>query len=444
MLLTKFKHVQLSPRKEKILRNLFWATLSKIVSLIGSFVVGIIVARYLGKAQYGLMNYVISFVMIFQVLSYFGMDNIQIREEAKSPKDRDRIVGTAFGLRIRLAAIFYALLTITVFITEGDAFTRCLILLYGLAIVLETFTVIRNHFTSIVWNEYVAKTEISRTVIGAIFKVVLMFLHAPLIWFIFSLVFDVILLSSGYVLSYTKKIDTMRKWTYDPQLAKNLLRQSFPLFLSGAAIIIYNRIDQVMVDKMIDDEHLGIYSVAVRFTELLSFVPTIIAQTISPILVDIRTSDRKRYDSTSRLFMNVTVYVCIILAVLTCLLAYPAVRLTFGEVYIEAASVLAILAFKVIGDALSQTSGQLIIIEHRQLYAPIRNVVGCITCVGLNFLLIPRYGIHGVACAAIITIFISGTLANFFIPAFRAIFRKQLCALFLGWKDLKNIKQLLK
>ena len=49
----------LSENKEKIVRNLFWAVLGKTVTLLGSLFVGIIIARYLGPEQYGLMNYVI-------------------------------------------------------------------------------------------------------------------------------------------------------------------------------------------------------------------------------------------------------------------------------------------------------------------------------------------------------------------------------------------------
>ena len=112
--------------------------------------------------------------------------------------------------------------------------------------------------------------------------------------------------------------------------------------------------------------------------------------------------------------------------------------------YIGAASVLAVLSFRVIGDALSQTSGQMMIIEGIQQYAPIRNVIGCVMCVVLNLLLIPSYGIHGAAYAALITIFVSGTLSDALIPVYRPIFRKQLAALAIGWKDLIHIKTLLR
>ena len=433
-----------SEKKKKALKNIAWAVCGKIVSLMSVLVVGIIVARYLGKEQYGIMNYVISYVAIFQVFADFGLDLIQIREESKNLAQRDKIIGTVFVLKLAFALVTLIATAITTWLMVESMEIRYYILLYAFSIILNTTWVSRNHFTAIVWNEYVVKTEISRSVIGMLIKIGLVLLHLPLVWFICSLLFDSFLLAIGYTASYIKKIDSVRKWTFDKELAAFLVKQSFPLLLSGAAIIIYNRIDQIMIGSMIDQSHLGIYSVAVRFTELLVFVPTIISQTISPMLVEIREKDAAQYENVSRIFMNVTVSICILLAVFTSLLSYPLVYFTFGQVYIEASSVLAILSFKVIGDALSQTSGQLIIIEGIQKYAPIRNIIGCITCVVLNLLFISRYGIHGVAYVAIITIFVSGTLADIIIPSYNKIFCKQMAALFIGWKDIVHIKKLLR
>ena len=97
--------LNLSPTKEKVIRNVVWAVIGKVVTLLGSLLVGIFVARYLGPEQYGLMNYVISFVMLFQVLASFGMDNIEIREESKSPEEKDKIIGSAFTLKVSFAII---------------------------------------------------------------------------------------------------------------------------------------------------------------------------------------------------------------------------------------------------------------------------------------------------------------------------------------------------
>ena len=431
-------------KQKKIVRNIAWAISGKIVSLIGVLVVGIIIARYLGEEQYGIMNYVISIIAIFQVFADFGLDLIQIREESKCLENRDKIIGTVFGLKLLFASLALIAVMLITFLFVQDSKVRGYILLYSFSIILNTTWVTRNHFTAIVWNEYVVKTEISRTIIGVLIKVAFVMLKLPLLWFIVALVIDSLLLATGYLISYSKQIDSIRKWHFDKELAKYFIKQSFPLLLSGAAIIIYNRIDQVMIGSMIDQSHLGVYSVAVRFVEILVFVPTIIAQTISPMLIEIRQKDENRYEDTSRIFMNITVSICIVLAVLTSVLSYYIVYITFGQKYIGAASVLSILAFKVIGDALSQTSGPLIIIESLQKYAPIRNFVGCVACLVLNFVFINLLGIHGVAYASIITIIISGTLADYFIPSYRKIFYKQMQAVLIGWKDIVHIKSFLK
>ena len=68
--------LNLSPTREKVVRNIVWAVMGKVVTLLGGLLVGIFVARYLGPEQYGLMSYVMSYVALFQVLASFGMDQI--------------------------------------------------------------------------------------------------------------------------------------------------------------------------------------------------------------------------------------------------------------------------------------------------------------------------------------------------------------------------------
>lgn len=429
--------------KKKVYANIYWAVLGKCVTLLGSLIVGIIVARYLGKEQYGLMNYVMSIVAIFQVFANFGIDSIQIREEARCMDKRDVLIGTAFVLKIVLAIITLISIGVYSVIFQSDNQTRLLILLYSFTVVFNTTWVIRNHFSAMVWNEYVVKTEISRTVIGLLIKFVLLYFHAPLEWFVGALVFDSVLLASGYTLSYIKKVDNVFKWSFDRDCAVFMLRESFPLLLSGAAIVIYNKIDQVLIGSLLDKGSVGIYSVAVRFVEVLVFVPTIIAQTVSPVLVQAYKEDRQKYEKLSSLFMSVTVWLCVIGAVLVCILSGPLVKYTFGTEYMGAVVLLSVMSFKVVGDALSQTSGQLIIVERKQKYVSLRNVIGCVVSIVLNCLLIRSYGVMGTAVVSIITVLSAGLFANILIPSYRPIFKKQIRSLVFGWKDVVNVKMFL-
>lgn len=439
-----FSKLNLSENAVKVTKNIGWALLGKVATLLGSFIVGIFVARYLGPEQYGMMSYVIAYVSIFQTLALFGMDNIEIREEAKNKEERDAIIGTAFVLKLIFAIITILLIYILLQFSDNDIFTQRMIMLYSISIICNCFFVARNYFTSIVWNEYVVKTEIARTVIGVIIKIFLLVIHANLSWFIAAMTFDFVLLASGYCFSYSRKIDKITLWCFDIKWAKYLIKQSFPLMLSLSAVVIMQRIDQLMISKMIGTENVGQYSVAFKFVEVMIFVPTIIAQTISPVLVKIRNENKDEYVGKSQIFMDLTVWICVIMAIVVCIIAYPLVRFTFGEQYLHAVPVLQIMAFKVVGDALSQTSGQLMIIEGTQKYAVIRNIVGCICCIFLNLLLIPKNGIIGSSIVSVISLFVSGFLVNALIPKYKQIFLQQTKAILFGWKNLLKIKSLVK
>ena len=429
----------LSPAKKKVVKNLIWAVAGKITTLLGSLLVGILVARYLGPQQYGLMNYVFSYVMLFQVFATFGLDNIEIREEAKNPENKDKIIGTAFCLKIAFAILTIGAIILISELSEADALTRWMIYIYSLSIVMNTFSVIRNHFTALVWNEYIVKTEILRTIIGAGVKIVLLLIHAPLWGFICATLFDTILLAGGYITSYRRKIGLISLWKFDKPTAFYLIKQSFPLLLSGAAIIIYQKIDQVMLGNMIDKQSVGFYSVAGKFTELCIFVPTILSQTITPILVKLYENNVTEYKNKAQSFMNLTIWGTVVGCLIICLIASPLIRYTFGIQYLYSIPILQIMVFKVVGYAQAQASGAMIVVENKHKYVVIRNIIGCIMCVVLNCLLIPIYGVIGAAISSVLTAICTGYLSHLIIPQYKTILVMQTRAFLVGWKDLMNL-----
>lgn len=443
MFLDKYRN-KLSENKKKVFANLFWAMLGKVVNMAGALLVGILVARYLGPSQYGLMNYVISYVALFTIISSFGLDDIEIRELSKNPENKNKILGTCFRIRLAFATLALLLIIITLFIYKTDKFTTCMILLYSATLYTGCFNIIRNFFTSIVKNEYVVKSEITRTLIGACIKIFLLWMKAPLEYFIAATMFDTILVASGYFISYKKIIGKISEWKFDRARVFFYIKESFPLVLSGAAVIIYQRIDQVMIGNMIDKESVGYFATAGKFLDLILFLPMVLTQTITPLLVRAKERNIDEYNQKKQQFVNVVVWVSIILSAFVSLCAYWLIILTFGEKYLLAVPILQIMAFKTVGMALSSSSGQIIIMERIQKWAFIRNLIGCLICIGLNLILIPRYGVIGSAWVTIVTVAFTGCLANIFIPPYHGIMKMQLKALFLGWKDIINIKYMLK
>lgn len=430
------KRFTLSTNRNKAIKNIFWAVIGKLINILSGLFVGILVARYLGPEDFGLMNYVISYVTLFSILASFGLDNIEIRELAKGNYNKDLILGTAFNIRIGFASLALFLIVFTLYLFESDVFTSTMVLIYSSSLLLSSFNVIRNYFTSIVLNEYVVKTEIFRTILGAVIKIVLLLLHLPLYSFIIATAFDFLLIAGGYVYSYQKNVGLISLWQFNRNIAKVLILESFPLLLSGAALIVYQRIDQVMIRNMMDNNSLGQFSVASKLTELVIFFPSIIAQTLTPLLIGAHKHSEEKYKVKSKQFMDFMIWGSIIVAFLVSITAKWAILVLYGEAYIAAIPVLQIMAWKAVGIALSSASGQLIIIEGLQKYAILRNLFGCLICVSLNLLLIPHWGIIGSAWATIITVFVSGYFSNYCIKPFRHIFKIQFVSMFTGWRSL--------
>ena len=436
------QHLHLSDTKQLIAQNLFWAVIGKVVTLASGLFVGIVIARYLGPEQYGLMNYVISYVFLFQTFAIFGLDAIEVREEARAKEPYQKIIGTAFGIKVLSGIVFIALVIVTSILTESDSYTSLLIAIYAFSIVINSLSVVRNYFMAIMQNEYVVKSEIVRTVIGIAVKLTLVLVHAPLLWIVVAYVFDGVLLSSGYLLAYRTKVGSVRQWRFDGHYARFLVKESFPLLITSAAVIIYQRIDQLMIGQIISKESVGYFSVASRFVEILLFIPMMLSQTITPVLVKAYERDYKEYAVKSQQFMNMSVWLSLLAALVVSLCAYWLVRLTFGMSYLPAIAVLQVMAFKAASVALSSTAGAMLVTEGLQRYAFLRDGLGCVVCIVLNYLFLPRYGIMAAAVVAIISNVAAGYLADALIPAYPHIFVRQSKALTMGWKSIFSLKKI--
>jgi len=438
------RKLQLTETKQRIVENIFWAVLGKMVQLLSGLLVGVIVARYLGPENYGLMNYVISLVVLFQTFSIFGLDSIEIREEARSGQDFRTVIGTAFGLKVFFAILFMGLVILTSRLMDSDGYTTLLVVIYSFTIVLNSFGVIRNYFFAIVQNKYVVKAEIVRTLFGIGIKVLLLALNVNLTWLLVAYTFDGVLLSSGFIVAYTKKVGSIRQWHFDATYARFLLKESFPLLLTSAAVIVYQRIDQVMIGQMLDKQAVGYFSVASRFVEILIFIPMMLVQTITPILVRTREKSQEEYAVKAQMFMNVSVWLSLLSSAIVAVVAYWLVQLTFGPAYWPAVIILQVMAFKAASVALSNTAGAMLVTEGLQRYAIFRDALGCVACIVLNYLLLPRFGVIAAAFVAIASNVAAGYLADAIIPSYRHLFVRQTKAIFLGWRDLSSITQLIR
>lgn len=393
----------------KIISNVAWLFFEKILRLGVSIFVVALLARYLQPEQFGILNYSISLVSIFTVISALGLNGIVVRDLINKPNNTNVILGTAFILRISSAFAAYIILTISIFILRPDnEESRFYVTLLGLVLFFRPSEIIKWWFESQVKSKYSAWVESSTFLIIASLNVSLVYFGMPLISFIYALIAEAFLLSFLLLYTYSKVVGTLTNWRVSIEQAKDLLKESWPLIISSTAWIIYNRIDQIMIGELLDDQAVGYYSVASKLSETVIAFPTIIAFSIIPTIIKFRKSNIDYYQQKFQLIYDITIIPVIFIALVTTYYSDSIINLLFGDQYRLASSgVLVIHIWSIIFTAMAVVSGKYLINEGLQRITMQRHLIGLTINITLNYLMIPVYGIEGAAMATLISLALS-------------------------------------
>tara|TARA_R110002012_G_scaffold74542_3_gene188947 strand:- start:5296 stop:6621 length:1326 start_codon:yes stop_codon:yes gene_type:complete len=414
----------------KYLKNTSWLMGEKVLRLLIALSVGVWVTRYLGPEQFGILSYAQSFVGIFAALSSLGLNDIIIRELVKNQDKRNLILGSSFGLQTLGSTIIMLLLTISIYYNDNEPLTNRIIIILGVLTFINSFNVIASYFHSQVKSKFYAMAGLVGVIISALLKVYLILGNYSLIYFVYVLAFDVIFLVSGLIWFYSKSGESLLRWKFSWSIAKDLLKDAWPLILSGIIISIYMKIDQVMIKEFLGNGEVGQYSAAVRLSEAWYFIPTIICSSLFPAIINAKLKDDTLYmDRLQRLYnLMVVLGAVIILPVLT--LSDWMIQLLYGEAFQRSAGVLDIHILGSVFVFLGVANQKWFISENYQAYNIICLGAGMLVNIVLNVIMIPKMGIMGAAYATLISQFVASVLAPAFFKKTRNSFYMMLRALF--------------
>lgn len=414
----------------RYLKNTSWLMGEKVLRLLIALSVGVWVTRYLGPEQFGILSYAQSFVGIFAALSSLGLNDIIIRELVKDQDNRNLILGSSFGLQTLGSSLIMLILIISIYYNDNEPLTNKIIIILGLLTFINSFNVIASYFHSQVKSKFYAIAGLVGVIISALLKVYLILGSYSLIYFVYVLAFDVIFLVSGLIWFYKKSGESLLKWKFSWKMAKDLLKDAWPLILSGIIVSIYMKIDQVMIKEYLGNGEVGQYSAAVRLSEAWYFIPTIICSSLFPAIINAKLKDDTLYkDRLQRLYnLMVVLGVVIILPVLT--LSDWMINLLYGEAFQRSAGILNIHILGSVFVFLGVANQKWFISENYQAYNIICLGMGMVANIVLNVIMIPRMGIMGAAYATLISQFVASVLAPVFFNKTRNSFYMMLRALF--------------
>lgn len=403
---------------KKYFSNTSWLLSEKIIRLVLNFIVMIAVVRYLGPDQFGTYSYSISFYGLFVAFISLGMEGISIRELVKHPDNRDQILGSVFYSQLMGAVLAIIFILLTLFITSEELSVSILILIISASSFFQTLNVVDYYFRSTVKAKYSVYVLSTSVLLVSITKFILILVKAPLVAFVLAYTFEFVFNSIGYFIAYHKQKLKIVDWKFDKTLALKMLKDSWPLILSGVFVSVYAKIDQVLIKKMLDSESVGFYAAAVRLSEAWYFLPIAISNALFPAIVNAKHIGKELYYSRLQKLYDILTWIAISIAVPVSLFSNQIISLLYGAKYLPSASILTIYIWAGVAVFLGVASSQFLITENLTKISFYRTSIGMVLNVLLNIILIPEYGIIGSAFATLI----SYSIATFSILFFNNLF----------------------
>ena len=379
--------------------NVIAQGLARMLSIASNLVLILVVARMMGTEAFGGFSYVLAFTSIAVALADLGTTAVLARGLAHHvEEERSAYLGNFLTLRLVLVGVV-ALGALAVALAWPHD------LLYALLIIAIGLPVMASRFFEPIYQVYGRPwlSLWSNMVFG-----VTQLLLAGLVWAYPNM--DVTRLTAGFVVSnlaYTivalgMMLRLVRpRLRADRSLLKAIVLVAAPLGVGSIFTTVISRADVIILEHLRTSSEVGLYSAAYRILDLAVFLAITLVTPLIPILSREIVEDPRRALERCRLFMQVAGVCALPVAIVVPSVAEELLALILGQAYVPAAGALSILVWNfvlivltLLGSTINLANGE---VRHGYWNTPLAAVVN----LGLNFWLIPRYGIEGAAWSAL-------------------------------------------
>jgi O-antigen/teichoic acid export membrane protein len=409
------------PELQQAISNTGWLFGERILRLALGLALNVWVTRYLGPERFGLLSYATTFVLLFGSVAQLGLDGIVVRNLVRDPAQRDQILGSAFLLKLGGGVLSLALIVLSIgLVRPADPVSRLLVGIIALGTLFQAFGVIDCWFQSQVRAKYSAYTRSAVYLAICVAKLVLLLTRAPLVAFAWLGLAEIALGSLAFLAAFRISGLRISHWRACGSMARELIRDSWPLMLSDIVMQCYLRVDKILVGEIAGNSELGIYSVAALLAELLYFIPAAVYPSVFPSIVAARETDEELFYRRLQRFYNLMAFLAYAVALPVTLLSGWLIPLLFGAAYARAALMLIGLVWAGIFINFMIARSQFLTVMNWTRLHFITDLLGCAVNVGLNLVLIPRYGAMGAVFASIVSYwFLAHGTCFLFRPLFR-------------------------
>ena len=379
--------------------NSFYGVASRAMSGFSRAGIMLLIAGKYGPTLFGKLALAISMMEIFRAFSEFGLDTVSIRRfSQQNESSRPRLLVQVVSSKLLAATVCYAISLVVMIVLAGDSLTLLFSIVANLSLFsANLFGALSSYYQSqLKMSEVFPPTLLSFGLYLAL-SVALIFSHVPLVAVI-CLLPVCELLNTGLL---WRKMSHDSGFSLDFSQSGSLLKESLPLGIMAAMVLLYVRLDNIFIFKFIGSAALGIYAAGFRIAEPVLMIPHAFSISLFTILSSRHGSLKRKALIAAVLRSMWPAYLFVGCAAGALTVWGDVILRHFGSSYLAAYPVLRIFAIVLIVRAINITLTS--IINSRGRYSALAKITATNLAVNivLAVLLILHFGIQGAAWAAL-------------------------------------------
>ncbi len=347
------------------------------------------------------------------------MNKTLVKEYSQSHLGDAKITGASFYvLALNLGLALFIGGTVFYFI---EAPVEPLIVLYASIYIFFRFTVIyQSYLRSRLHIKSYYLIDVFEAFSFVAFLVILFYFRVSL----FMAVTAYILRSAGTLvfafMLFRKRIPL--SFVPDFREIKVILKGSILFGILSFTQVIYFLVDQMLLGIMRSSEDLGIYAVSVKLITASNLFTQAFFISFFPMISKYIQQNRQKFERLLKLGAKFMVLGGIAYALFLDVLAPGIVKILYGMEYIEAVAPLIILGWGLPVRFLVFIISYILIAKNEYRTLVYLGIFGNVVNIILDWILIPSYGVHGVASATVVTFFV-GLLLYLLLPEGKRFYR---------------------
>ncbi|MBI2139345.1 flippase [Candidatus Woesearchaeota archaeon] len=387
-----------------IAKNTGYLFTAEIINKILSFILIILITRYLGDVGYGKYAFAFAFIGLFVVFSHAGIMAYLLREISRHKDRAKQLIGNALGLRAALILGTYAAAA-----ALGYLWPKTQEILWVIFLVMAHELISQMHlmlgvvFKAFERNEFTVSTMAVDRITALVFGAAALAWGYGILGLLAGLILGKIitLLFSGFL---CWKFFFRPAISADIQLWKSMAMHSLPFWAARVFEVMYQQTDKVMLTWLKSYQATGWFSAGSALVSGISFIPVAVINATVPAMSRFHHFNAKK--ELMKLYEKSFYYMVAAsapISVGTFLLAQRFILFFYKHQFTESGIVLQILSLSFIFLFVNFILGYLLSSINQQQAFTKAIIVSSIANVILNLALIPPLSYLGSAFATVIS-----------------------------------------